>query len=127
MSAGSLSCSLSSASRSSGYWSPSIGIQAGVDHRLDVAVAGQRLGRAVLRERDRVADLHERRVLQAGDEVADLADAELVDRASRPAGARRPPRRRSTVCVAIRRTFMPLRIAPSMTRMSATTPRYASK
>ena len=54
--------------------------QAGEHHRLDFAVAGKRLGGAVLRERDGIADLHERRVLEAGDEVADLAHAELVDR-----------------------------------------------
>ncbi len=34
----------------------------------------------MLGDRDRIADLHERRVLEAGDEIADLAHAELVDR-----------------------------------------------
>ena len=68
--------------------------QARVHHRLHVAVARQRLARAVLRVRDRVADLHERRVLEAGDEVADLADARARPPGRGPAGARRPPPRR---------------------------------
>ncbi len=59
--------------------------QAGEDHRLDFAVAGELLGGAVLGERDRVADLDQRGILEAGDQVADLADAELVDRLVRGA------------------------------------------
>ena len=57
------------------------GEQARPHHRLRLAVAGQRLGRALLAgERDRVADLRVVDVLQAGDEVADLAGAEVGDR-----------------------------------------------
>ena len=45
----------------------------GEDHRLDVLVAGQRLGRRPLPRRQRVADAELRDVLEAGDDVADLA------------------------------------------------------
>ena len=47
------------------------------DHRLDVAVAGQGLGRAAELRRERVADAQLRHVLDARDEVADLAGAQL--------------------------------------------------
>jgi hypothetical protein len=47
--------------------------QAAEHHRLDLAVAGQRLGRAVRAGGQRVADAQLRDVLEAGDEVADLA------------------------------------------------------
>src|SRR3712207_7342802 len=43
--------------------------QAAEDHRLDVAVAGQRLGRRVRARGERVADAQVRDVLDAGDEV----------------------------------------------------------
>ena len=55
--------------------------QARPHHRLRLAVAGQRFFRRVLaRDRDRVPDLRQMDVLQAGDEVADLARAEHVHR-----------------------------------------------
>ena len=49
--------------------------QAAEHHRLDLAVAGQRLGRRVGLGRQRVADAQLRDVLDAGDHVADLAGA----------------------------------------------------
>ena len=52
--------------------------QAAEDHRLDLAVAGQRLGGAVVLGRQRVADAQPGDVLDAGDEEADLAGAQLV-------------------------------------------------
>ena len=51
--------------------------QAAEHHRLDVAVAGQRLGGRVGRDRQRVADREAADVLDAGDQVAHLARAEL--------------------------------------------------
>ena len=57
--------------------------QAAEDHRLDLAVAGQRLARRRGRlRRQRVADAQLRDVLDAGDEVADLARAQLAARRS---------------------------------------------
>ena len=54
--------------------------QARPHHRLRLAVAGELLGGAALAgERDRVAHLGLVHVLEAGDEVAHLARAELVD------------------------------------------------
>ena len=54
--------------------------EAAEDHRLDLAVARQRLrGRARL-GRERVAHAQQRDVLDAGDQVADLAGVERVDR-----------------------------------------------
>ena len=50
------------------------------DHRLDLLVAGQRLGRRPLLGRERVADAELRDVLQARDHVADLAGLERLDR-----------------------------------------------
>ena len=56
-------------------------------HRLRIAVAGQRLGGAVRRGGDRLTGAGLGDVLDAGDEVADLAGAELGQRGrSRPAG-----------------------------------------
>ena len=57
--------------------------QAAEDHRLDLAVAGQRLLRRVGAARERVADAQLGDVLDAGDQVADLAGRELVDRGHR--------------------------------------------
>ena len=51
-------------------------VQAREHHRQRLGVARQRLGRRLRRRRDRVADLGLPHVLHAGDEVADLADAE---------------------------------------------------
>src|SRR3954468_21961249 len=48
------------------------------DHRLDLAVAGQRLGGLAGLRRERVADAQLRDVLYAGDEEADLARVQLV-------------------------------------------------
>ena len=56
------------------------GKQSRVDHRLDVTVSGQGLGGTVFRERDRIADLDHARILEARNEIADLADLELIDR-----------------------------------------------
>ena len=56
------------------------GEHARVDHGLDVAVAGQGLFGAALGQSDGVAHLDELGVLDGGDEVAHLADGELVDR-----------------------------------------------
>ena len=53
-------------------------IQAGEDHRLGVLVAAERLGRALVQGGDGVTDLGLADVLHAGDQVADLADAEAV-------------------------------------------------
>ena len=58
--------------------------QAAEHHRLDVAVARQRLGRLVRLGRQRVADGELRDVLDAGDQVAHLARP----RAARPAAGR---------------------------------------
>ena len=55
-------------------------IEAGVDHRLRVAVAADRLGGRLVLQGDGVADAGLADVLHAGDEVADLADAEALDR-----------------------------------------------
>ena len=55
--------------------------QARPHHRLRLPVAGERLGGGVLAgDRDRVADLGLVDVLQPGDEVADLAGTERIDR-----------------------------------------------
>ena len=53
----------------------------GEDHRLDLFVAGQRLGGRPLLARQRVPDAELRDVLQARDHVADLARFERLDRA----------------------------------------------
>ena len=50
--------------------------QAAEHHRLDLAVAGERLGRGIALGRQRVADAQLRDVLDAGDQEADLAGAE---------------------------------------------------
>ena len=52
----------------------------GEDHRLDVLVAGQRLGGRPPARGERVADAEARDVLEAGDDVADLAGGERRDR-----------------------------------------------
>ena len=54
--------------------------EAGEHHRLDVEVAGQRLGRAAADVREGVADAHLGDVLDAGHDVADLARLESLDR-----------------------------------------------
>ena len=56
-------------------------VEAGEDHRLGVAVAAERLGGAVALRGDGVADPRLADVLHAGDEVADLADADARGRA----------------------------------------------
>ena len=56
------------------------GEQARVDHRLGLAIAGQRVVDAAFRKRDRVADLHVDKVLKPRDQVSDLADAKLGQR-----------------------------------------------
>ena len=53
------------------------------DHRLDVLVAGQRLGGRRALGGERVADAQAADVLQAGDHVADLAGAERLGGAHR--------------------------------------------
>src|SRR5690606_16176387 len=53
-------------------------VDAGEDHRLDLAEAGHRLGRGALRVRDRVADARVADVLDAADDVADLAGPERL-------------------------------------------------
>ena len=55
-------------------------VQTAEHHRLRVAVAGQRLGRPVRRGGDGLADAGLGDVLDAGDQVADLAGAELGQR-----------------------------------------------
>ncbi len=50
------------------------------DHRLDLAVAWQRLSGGIRARRQRVADAQLRDVLDAGDQVADLAGAERLGR-----------------------------------------------
>ena len=57
-------------------------IEPGEDHRLQLLEAGERLGRRARGLGDRVADLRVADVLDVGDDEADLADAELVDRRS---------------------------------------------
>ncbi len=54
--------------------------QAAEDHRLDVAVAGQRLGRLVALGRQRVADGELGDVLDPGDQVAHLAGRQRLRR-----------------------------------------------
>ena len=51
----------------------------GEDHRLHVLVSGKRSGRGTASRRERVADTEPRDVLEAGDDVADLARGERVD------------------------------------------------
>ncbi len=51
-------------------------VQARVDHRPRLAVAGERLDRTAARRGHGVTDLGLAHVLHAGDEIADLADAE---------------------------------------------------
>ena len=53
-------------------------VEPGVDHRVGVLVAAERLGRAVVLAGDGVADPGLADVLHAGDQVADLADADLA-------------------------------------------------
>ena len=53
-------------------------VEPGEDHRLGVQVAAERLGGAVVLGGDRVADPGLAHVLDAGDQVADLADADLA-------------------------------------------------
>ena len=50
-------------------------VEAGVDHRVGVPVAAERLGGAVVLAGHRVADAGLPDLLDAGDQVADLADA----------------------------------------------------
>ena len=57
-----------------------LGVNAAVDHRPHLAVAGQRLRRGVFHARHRVADLRFVHVLDARGEVADLAGLELLGR-----------------------------------------------
>src|SRR2546427_510179 len=54
--------------------------EAAEDHRLDLAVAGQRLGRPVRTRRERVAHAQLRDVLDARDHVPDLARLQAADR-----------------------------------------------
>ncbi len=54
------------------------GVEPGVDHRVRVLVAGQRLGRAVVLAGHGVTDPRLADVLHAGDQVADLADPEVL-------------------------------------------------
>ncbi len=62
--------------------------QAGEHHRLRVAVAGEHVGRPAGRGRDRLTRAGVADVLDAGDEVADLAGPEFVHRGgNRAAGA----------------------------------------
>ena len=66
------------------------------DHRLGVAVAGQRpRWRRLAAVGDRLARAGLADVLDPGDEVADLARAEPLDRDAPRACARRPPRCRA--------------------------------
>ena len=58
-------------------------VQPGEDHRLGIAVAGQGLGGAAGRGRDGLTGAGLADVLDAGDQVADLAGAELGDRRRR--------------------------------------------
>ncbi len=55
----------------------------GEDHRLDVLVAGERRGGGTAARRERVADAEARDVLEARDDVADLARREGLDRRAR--------------------------------------------
>ena len=55
-------------------------VEAGEHHRLHFLEAGERLERAAAGLGDRVADLRVADLLDVGDEEADLARAELVDR-----------------------------------------------
>ena len=55
-------------------------VQAAEHHRLRIAVAGQGLGRAAERGRDRLTAAGLADQLDAGDQVADLARTELLDR-----------------------------------------------
>ena len=57
-----------------------LGVDAAVDHRAHLAVAGQRLARGVLRAGHGVADLRFVDVLDAGGEVADLTSLKLLRR-----------------------------------------------
>ena len=97
------------------------------DHRLDLAVARQRLASPRPRgrsprpcpraRRQRVADAQQRHVLQARDQIAHLARRQLVGRhhlRARSSRCRRCPPR---VPVAIARIASPLRNTPSTTRM----------
>src|ERR1700750_2440078 len=75
----------SAASLGGGFSRAQCGVVVAVDredaaehHRLDLAVAGERLGRLARLRRERVADAQLRDVLDPGDEVADLAGMELV-------------------------------------------------
>ena len=52
-------------------------VEPGVDHRVGVLVAAERLGGAVVLRGDGVTDARLAYVLHAGDQVADLADADL--------------------------------------------------
>ena len=58
-------------------------IQAGEDHRLHLAIAGQRLGGRAPLGGERVADPQLRDVLEPGDDVADVAGRHRPDRAHR--------------------------------------------
>ena len=53
-------------------------VEPGVDHRVGVLVAAERLGRAVVLAGDGVTDPGLADVLHPGDQVADLADAEVA-------------------------------------------------
>ena len=66
--------------------------EAAEHHRLDLAVAGQRLRRRAALRGQRVAHAQQRDVLDAGDQVAHLARAQRLDRAS-SAGRRSRSRR----------------------------------
>ena len=89
--------------------------EAAEDHRLDVAVAGQRLRRGARPRRHGVANAQLRDVLDAGDQVSDVAGAKLLDR---------PHRRREEADLVdlgadeptIVRIASPLRKTPSTTR-----------
>ena len=85
-----MSCSLSSASRSSGYSFARRRIEAGEHHRLRRTVARQRLGRRLRVVGERVADAALLHVLEAGGDVADLARRQLRHRLERRDGRRRP-------------------------------------
>ena len=100
------------------------GIDAGKDHRLDVAVARQELSRPVGRIQNRVAHPGVAHVAQAGDEIPHFARRELIGRDAAPAGGI-PPRQRGVLRpgVAPKTISVPSRTTPSTTRMLGTAPR----
>ena len=102
------------------------GEQPAEHHGLGVAVPGQGGGGRVGGRGDRLAGAGPADVLDPGDQVADLARAELVHGHGRSGCGRRSPRSRGCWPACMNRSrSVPTRV-PSITRIELTTPRYWS-